>query len=103
MSIKARVPSLKEVFTFEHVANGRHWKEVTAAATPEFIAQIKPISDSIRYEDAATIIYTSGTTHSKRCDTEPPEYFVECIGLQPLFSPWPAYEVAEFSSAQPHF
>jgi len=62
MSIKGRVPSLKEVFTFEHVANGRHWKEVIAAATPELVAQIKPISDRIQYEDAATIIYTSGTT-----------------------------------------
>ncbi len=62
MSIKHKLPSLKEVFTFEHVANARHWKEVTAAATPELIAQIKPIADRIGYEDAATIIYTSGTT-----------------------------------------
>lgn len=62
LSIKDRVPSLQEIFTFEHVANGRHWKEVTAAATPELIARIKPVSDKIGYEDAATIIYTSGTT-----------------------------------------
>jgi len=62
MSIKNRVPSLREIFTFEHVANSRHWKEVTAAATPELIARIKSISDKIKYEDAATIIYTSGTT-----------------------------------------
>ncbi len=62
MSIKDKVPSLKEVFSFDHVANARHWKEVTAAATPELIAQIQPIADRIGYEDAATIIYTSGTT-----------------------------------------
>jgi len=62
MSIKNRVPSLNEVFTFEHVANGRHWKEVMALSTPEGIAQIKPIADKITYEDAVTIIYTSGTT-----------------------------------------
>jgi long-chain acyl-CoA synthetase len=62
MSIKNRVPSLKEVFTFEHVANGRHWKEVMALSTPEGIARIKPIADKITYEDAVTIIYTSGTT-----------------------------------------
>ena len=66
MSIKNRVPSLKEVFTFEHVANGRHWKEVTALSTPEGIAQIKPIADTIKYEDAVTIIYTSGTTGTPR-------------------------------------
>ncbi|MFZ9386504.1 MAG: AMP-dependent synthetase/ligase [Chitinophagaceae bacterium] len=62
MSIKDKLPSLQEVFTFEHVANARHWKEVTAAATPELIAQITPIADRIGYEDVATIIYTSGTT-----------------------------------------
>lgn len=62
MSIKHKIPSLKEVFTFEHVANARHWKDVTAASTPGLIAQIKPIADRISYEDTATIIYTSGTT-----------------------------------------
>jgi len=62
VSIKDRVPSLRSIFTFEYVANATHWKEVLNAATPELIAQIKPISDKIRYEDAATIIYTSGTT-----------------------------------------
>lgn len=61
MSIQNRVPSLKEVFTFEHVANARHWKEVLSADA-SLQAQINPIADRIRYEDAATIIYTSGTT-----------------------------------------
>ena len=62
VSIKSRVPSLKEVFTFEHVVNARHWKEVVNQSTPELIARIKPLADKIGYEDAATIIYTSGTT-----------------------------------------
>lgn len=62
VSIKDRIPSLRDIFTFEHVANGRHWKEITAAATPDLVAQVKPIADKIKYEDAATIIYTSGTT-----------------------------------------
>jgi long-chain acyl-CoA synthetase len=61
-SIKDRVPSLKEIFTFEHVANARYWKEVTALSTPALTAQVKDISSKIKYEDAATIIYTSGTT-----------------------------------------
>lgn len=62
MSIKDRIPSVKAIFTFEHVVNARHWKEVIAQSTPEWIAKIKPIADKIGYEDAATIIYTSGTT-----------------------------------------
>ncbi|MEP6726235.1 MAG: AMP-binding protein, partial [Bacteroidota bacterium] len=28
MSIKDRLPSVKDVFSFEHVANARHWREV---------------------------------------------------------------------------
>jgi long-chain acyl-CoA synthetase len=62
LSLKERVPSLKEIYTFEHAPNARHWKEVTDSATPELQAQIKPIADKIDYEDLATIIYTSGTT-----------------------------------------
>jgi long-chain acyl-CoA synthetase len=61
LSIKDRVPSLKEIFTFEHVANSRHWKEALSTDA-NLHAQIKPIADKIGYEDAATIIYTSGTT-----------------------------------------
>jgi long-chain acyl-CoA synthetase len=62
MSIKDRLPSVKEVFSFEHVTNARHWKEVMNAATPESIANIAGIAEKIKYEDLATIIYTSGTT-----------------------------------------
>lgn len=62
LSIKERIPSLKDIFTFEHVPNARHWKEVTALSTPQLIEQIKPVADKIGYEDLATIIYTSGTT-----------------------------------------
>ena len=62
LSLKDRVKSLKDIYTFEHAANAKHWKEVTALGTPELVAQIKPIADKIDYEDLATIIYTSGTT-----------------------------------------
>jgi len=62
MSIKDRLPSVKEVFSFEHVTNARHWKEVINASTPAAVASIAAIADRIRYEDLATIIYTSGTT-----------------------------------------
>jgi long-chain acyl-CoA synthetase len=62
LSLKERVSSLKDIYTFEHVANAKHWKEVTALSTSELIAQVKSIADKINYEDLATIIYTSGTT-----------------------------------------
>lgn len=62
LSVKSRVPSLKEVFTFEHVVNARHWKEISGQSTPELVQKIKPLADKIQYEDLATLIYTSGTT-----------------------------------------
>jgi long-chain acyl-CoA synthetase len=62
LSIKDRLPHLQKIYTFEHVANALHWKELMAAATPELIASIPSISDKIGYEDLVTIIYTSGTT-----------------------------------------
>lgn len=61
-SLKDKLPGLKEIFSFDHVANSRHWKEVTAASTPEKIEEISSISARIKYGDLATIIYTSGTT-----------------------------------------
>lgn len=61
-SLRDKVPSLKEIFTFDHVQNARHWKEVTALSTAEKIADVKKIAVTIAHEDLATIIYTSGTT-----------------------------------------
>ena len=62
VSLKDRLPHLKKIYTFEHVANALHWKELLAAATPTLIEQIKPIADRISSSDLATMIYTSGTT-----------------------------------------
>jgi long-chain acyl-CoA synthetase len=62
LSLKDKLPNLRDIFTFEHVANARHWKEVTALSSPQLIDQVRPIADKIDYEDLATIIYTSGTT-----------------------------------------
>ncbi|WP_332735595.1 AMP-dependent synthetase/ligase [Flavihumibacter sp.] len=62
LSVQSRVPSLKHIFTFEHVANAAHWKDVIHASSPDAEALIKGIADKIKSEDLATIIYTSGTT-----------------------------------------
>ena len=62
LSVQPHVPSLKHIFTFEHVANARHWKEVMQLSTEEAIATIPSIAARINSEDLFTIIYTSGTT-----------------------------------------
>jgi len=62
LSVKNEVPSLKEIYTFEHVTNAKHWKEILKRSTPALKEETKAISAKINYEDLATIIYTSGTT-----------------------------------------
>jgi long-chain acyl-CoA synthetase len=62
LSIRDRIPGLQEIFTFEHVAGAKHWKELLVKPTPEDRERLAAISGSIRYNDLATIIYTSGTT-----------------------------------------
>jgi long-chain acyl-CoA synthetase len=62
LSIRDKIPSLREIYTFEHVENARHWKELYANVGPADLARIDPIRDAIQHEDLATIIYTSGTT-----------------------------------------
>jgi long-chain acyl-CoA synthetase len=62
LSMKEKIPGLKDIYTFEHVANAKHWKEIMSRGTTESRAQIKTIAAKIDYEDLATIIYTSGTT-----------------------------------------
>lgn len=62
LSIKDRVPSLREILTFEHVENARHWRELVVRPTGEEQQRLDAIRDSIKETDLATIIYTSGTT-----------------------------------------
>jgi len=61
-SLKDKLPNLKEIFTIEHVANATYWKDIAAHATPETKARVKEIAANVKYEDVATILYTSGTT-----------------------------------------
>ncbi|PHR99290.1 MAG: long-chain fatty acid--CoA ligase [Leeuwenhoekiella sp.] len=60
-AIKANVPSLKEVFSFDTIAGCKNWKEVHEADTSTQ-AEVEKIKASVQEDDLATLIYTSGTT-----------------------------------------
>ena len=60
--IKSSLPILQDIYSFNQESGVKHWKEILSFASDELIAEVKIISDSIKYEDIATIIYTSGTT-----------------------------------------
>jgi long-chain acyl-CoA synthetase len=62
-AIKANVPTLKEVYTFDEIAGAKHWTELLTLGQDESNqAQVQALKDSIKEDDLATIIYTSGTT-----------------------------------------
>lgn len=62
-AIKANVPLLKEVYSFDTLGNCKNWSEVLAlGADTSNQAEVEQLKDSVKPEDLATLIYTSGTT-----------------------------------------
>lgn len=62
-SIKANVPSLVSVFTFDEIAGEKNWTDLLAlgkdTSNQNFVEERK---NNVKASDLATIIYTSGTT-----------------------------------------
>ncbi|NLN24591.1 MAG: long-chain fatty acid--CoA ligase [Bacteroidetes bacterium] len=63
MNIKDKVPTLKEVYTFDEIPNSKNWKTVLEmgedASNQE---EVEARKNAILENDLATLIYTSGTT-----------------------------------------
>lgn len=62
MSIRDRLPALREIYTLDEVAGAKNWAELLQEPTEAELAGIRAIAQKIGHEDLATIIYTSGTT-----------------------------------------
>src|SRR5690606_25720867 len=63
MAIKANVPSLKEIFTFDEIDGAKNWKEVLEKGKDESNQnEVEERKEAIQDDDLATLIYTSGTT-----------------------------------------
>ncbi|REH01676.1 AMP-dependent synthetase/ligase [Flavobacterium aquicola] len=62
-SIKAKVPSLKDVFSFNEVDGCKNWNELLELGKDTSNQDaVEDRKNSVNPEDLATIIYTSGTT-----------------------------------------
>ncbi|SHM32813.1 AMP-dependent synthetase/ligase [Flavobacterium chilense] len=62
-AIKANVPTLKEVYSFNEIEGCKHWTELlTLGEDASNQNEVDARKDSIHTDDLATIIYTSGTT-----------------------------------------
>ncbi|WP_426484386.1 AMP-dependent synthetase/ligase [Flavobacterium sp. 2] len=61
--IKANVPTLKEVYSFNEIPGCKHWSDLLLSGEDESNqSEVETRKDSIQTDDLATIIYTSGTT-----------------------------------------
>jgi long-chain acyl-CoA synthetase len=63
ISIKHKVPSLIEIYSFDTIENCKNWKEILEKGyTLKNQEAVENTKDNVFPEDLATIIYTSGTT-----------------------------------------
>ena len=62
-NIKANVPSLKEVYSFNEIEGCRNWNELLKLGEDKSNQDVvEDRKNNVKPEDLATIIYTSGTT-----------------------------------------
>lgn len=62
-SIKANVPLLKDVFSYNDIAGCKNWKEILELGTDDSNQDVvEDRKNNVATTDLATIIYTSGTT-----------------------------------------
>lgn len=61
--IKSKVPSLKEVYSFNDIADCKSWNEVLELGKDDSNqSEVEELMASVKEDDLATLIYTSGTT-----------------------------------------
>lgn len=60
--VQPKVPSLKEIYTFNKIEGAKHWSEVLALSSEAHVSKVEETKQRIQQQDLATIIYTSGTT-----------------------------------------
>ncbi|MCK0189275.1 AMP-dependent synthetase/ligase [Arenibacter sp. F20364] len=62
-AIKGNTPNLKEVYSFDQLANCKNWSEMLElGADTSNQNEVEKLKDKVKPDDLATLIYTSGTT-----------------------------------------
>ena len=61
-NIRNRVPTLKNIFSFDELPGVDYWTKITDVVTAENLVKLEDVKAGILPEHCATIIYTSGTT-----------------------------------------
>ena len=60
--MRQALPALQAVYTLRPVPDAPHWTELLTDLTPELAQQLGQIRETVKEQDVATILYTSGTT-----------------------------------------
>src|SRR5579862_403945 len=60
--IHSNVPSLINIYTFNHIEGADHWTTILAATDDASLSKVEESKTRIHKDHLATIIYTSGTT-----------------------------------------
>ena len=61
--VRTKIPHLKDVFSFDTIADCKNWSEVLALGEDQSNQnEVETCKENVSTEDLATIIYTSGTT-----------------------------------------
>ena len=61
-SLQSKIPSLKDIYTFNEIPNANHWTKLLAPINDEAIASVEASKQKVTSDCLVTIIYTSGTT-----------------------------------------
>jgi len=65
-SIKQKVKSLIDIYSFDKLEGKKHWKEILELADESLRDRLNKIKENVKSDDLATIIYTSGTTGTQK-------------------------------------
>ncbi|MBS1947413.1 MAG: long-chain fatty acid--CoA ligase [Bacteroidetes bacterium] len=61
-SIQHKVPSLKDIYTFNEIPNVNHWSKLLLPVNDDALSKIESSKQKVTDDCLCTIIYTSGTT-----------------------------------------
>jgi long-chain acyl-CoA synthetase len=61
-SIKKRIHTMTDIYTFDKLEGIKHWEEILELADESLRDKLNEYKNNVKTDDLATIIYTSGTT-----------------------------------------